>query len=111
MEDLDIVELLDIQSNYVKSELDKKLASHQISEPEYNKNITILAYEYALYGMPEDCLKMLEFIKSDYFNNKAIEHFEQDDEYFNKAVLIFEVLSFIGHIPYDIECTQSEAKA
>ena len=53
---------------------------------------------------------MLLNTTEDYFNKVAVEHFS-DEEFFVKCTLIFEVLSHVGYVPFDIMVTQKEAKA
>jgi hypothetical protein len=110
-EDIDPFEMLNMQASYIKSELDYMFETKQITEDNYNKDIVSLAYEYALNRFAEDCLKMLFNIKNNYFKLRAQDHFKEDAIYFAKCSLIFEVLSFVGKVPYDILCTQKLAKA
>ncbi len=111
MENYDSFELFELQSKQIKNDLDDMLMNREISEDHYNKNLTILAYEYAINGCSDDCILLLLDLKGDYFNSAAILHFEEDPGFFGKCSLIFEVLAFVGHVPYDILTTQKEGKA
>src|SRR4051812_18647979 len=104
-------ELLQMQSDQIKDELDVMFSTKEITEATYNKNITSLAYEFALHGFSEDCILMLLNIKGNYFMGDAATHMEEDESYFKKCVFIFEILSFLGYVPYDILATQKEGKA
>ncbi len=63
-----------------------------------------------LIGFVDDCLLMLLNTTASYFNKSAVEHFK-DEAYFTKCVLIFEVLSHVGYIDYDIMCNQPQGLA
>ncbi len=111
MEELDPFYLLNIQADHVKAELDNMLVQKKITEDDYNMNITSLAYEYAINGFMDDCLIMLLNVRSNYFNNAAISKFKEDDIFFNKCQIMFELLAYVGKVPYDIMTTQKEAQA
>lgn len=66
---------------------------------------------FGVHGFPEDCLAMLLNIKGNYFHIDAVNHCNEDQEFFRKCFLIFEVLNWVGYVDYDIMCTQKEAKA
>lgn len=104
-------ELLQMQSDQIKDELDTMLATKEITEQTYNKNITSLAYEFALNGFSEDCILMMLNIKGNYFVGDAVVHMDADEAYYKKCIFIFEILSFLGYVPYDILATQKEGKA
>lgn len=53
---------------------------------------------------------MLLNVSDGYFQKISIEHLK-DEVYYNKCVLILEILSHVGYAPYDLMCTQKEAKA
>lgn len=109
--ELDNFKVLNMQVNHIKEELDYMLNNKQMSEEDYNKNIVLLAYEYSINGFPDDCLLMLLNTTPNYFNKIAPTQFKEDEVYFTKCTLIFEVLAHIGYTPYDIMCNQPEAKA
>ncbi len=111
MAELELFELLLMQADIVKEDLDRLSTEKSISDAEYNKNISILAYEYGINGFPDDCLLMLMNLKGDYFQEDAIQHFKDDESFFSKCYLMFEVLNFIGHVPGDAFATQPIAKA
>ncbi len=48
MDELDPFQILNLQANHIKEELDAMLTSKEITEDTYNKNITMLAYEFAV---------------------------------------------------------------
>lgn len=110
IQDLDDFNVLNNQIKSIKADLDDDLIKSVINLDSYNRSITILAYEMAIGGYPDDCLLMLMNIKDDYFNKAAIQHFK-DDEFFRKAVLIFEVLSFMGKVEYQVLATQKQGEA
>lgn len=63
-------------------------------------------------GYPDDCLLMLLNTTDNYFQKTAMEQFKQDDSFFTKATLIFEILAHVGYATtYGIMATQKEAKA
>ncbi len=111
MSDLDPFEVLSMQSEMIKESLNKMLSDNSITEAEYNKNITSLAYEYAINGFPDDCVLTLLLLKGDYFQQSGIQHFKDDDTFFSKCYVILEVLNFIGYVPNDAFCTQPLATA
>jgi hypothetical protein len=111
MTDIDPFEVLSMQADIIKEDLDKMLMDKTIGEDEYNKNISALAYEYAINGFPDDCILMLLSLKGDYFQGDGIRHFKEDEAFFSKCYVMFEVLSFVGHVPPDAFCTQATAKA
>lgn len=107
----DNYKLLSTQIKQVKIDLDISLNNKELSEPEYNKNIVELAYEYVLNGFPDDCLLMLVNLKSDYFATQAIIDFDEDHLFLRKCSFIFEVLAYVGHVPFEALCTQPVGKA
>ncbi len=52
MDDLDPFVLLNMQADQIKYELDIMLESDEITEDQYNKDLTSLAYEFALNRFP-----------------------------------------------------------
>lgn len=111
MEPLDEFQILALQIDILKKELDDNHANEQISDEDYNKQIAILAYQFAINKFPDECLEMLLNIKGDYFKKEAVKHFKEDESFFNQCSFIFEILSFLNFVPYDIMATQSAAKA
>lgn len=111
MEELDANEVLMMQVEHIKDALDSMFKEGKMDENSYNKEISLLSYELAINGFPEECMKMLFNIKNDYFKNEAVRHFEQDEEFFSKCSILFEVLSYAGKVPYDILTTQKEGQA
>ena len=103
--------LLNLHNNSAKEDLDEMLEAGLISEDQYNKIIVTLAYDYALNGNSDECLLMLINIKSDYFKKEALDHFKDDQEFFDKCIFLFEVLTYLGHIEYDVLATQPLGKA
>lgn len=111
MEELDSFSVLSLQASHIKEELDEMLKDNQITEDEYNKSLTELAYSFIIDGYPGDGLQILLTVKGDYFKKAAIKQFEEDAEFFAKCSLIFEVFSYMGYIDYDIMSTQSPGDA
>lgn len=111
MDELDEFQMLSLQVNDIKSSLDEQFEKNEITEAEYNKNIVKLSYEYAINGYHQDCLLMLMNSTEDYFKRYAEQDFMADEAYFQKATLVFEILSLVGYTPFDLSCTQKEAQA
>lgn len=95
----------------LKEQLDIAYSDEVINDGEYNKALSEIGYLYAINGLTDDCLLTLVNLKGDYFQGLAIQHFKEDELFFSKCFLMFEVLNFIGHAPYDAFCTQSIAEA
>lgn len=111
MEELDDFQIIALQINNLKKELDEALSNELLSDEDYNKRITKLSYQYAINGFPDECLVMLLNIRGDYFKKVAVSHFIEDNDFYHECSFIFEILSFVDHIPYDILATQASAKA
>jgi hypothetical protein len=107
----DNFDLLALQADDIKYELDRMLDAKEITPEEYSKNIVLLAYEYAVNGYAEECIQMLTHVTEGYFSEHSFKHFNEDEIYFIKSNTIFEILDYAGFVNYDILATQKEASA
>lgn len=101
------------QVPWLKQELEYALKDKIITEDEYSRSISELAYVFAINGQPEDCIIMLANVKNDYFKNAAIQHFRQDSGFHNRCSTVLEIFEYCGWVDsnYEILATQPKGRA
>ncbi len=108
---MDDLEILKLQADNVKSELDLMLDKGDITELDYYKQIIGLSYLFCINGCPDDGFEMLMNVPEDFFRSEAEAQLEVDKQFFAQCLLIHEVMGLAGYLPYDTMATQQEAKA
>lgn len=111
MEESPEFQKLSMNIDSAKEESDRLLLEGKITEDQYNRNITVLAYEYVVNGYPFDGVIMLINADQSYFVGKILDHFREDEDFFTKCSVMFEILYYSKLVPRDIIKSNSWPKA
>jgi hypothetical protein len=94
-----------------KITLDSDLNKNKISKMAHSKGLCSLVYEYSISGFIDESINLYLTISKNYIQDKLHEDLMSDNEFFIKMNTWFELVSYAGHVPYDIMATQKGATA
>lgn len=97
--------------NDVLEDLELDLKSGTITYNVFCKKVVNLAYDCALQGFSTDAFYMMINLDPEYFKSQCIKDFDEDKDYFNKGVFLFEIFKYNNWVEEYIEITQAMAEA